>query len=95
MDEKLKLADTELQLAAENLASVALVAEHGLFRNAVTDLYHAGLTADYKGYVDVDRSDYAEAARQARVVVQAVILQIRLHRPQLDPARLETLLAKL
>ena len=138
MDEKLKLAETELQLAAENLAAAALVAENGLFRNAVTDLYyaayhavvallcahgietsshdgvqatfglhfvkpgvvdknagkhlgnlyHARLTADYKGYVDLDRSDYADAARQARVVVQAVILQIRLHFPQLDAARL-------
>lgn len=145
MDEKLKLAETELQLAAENLAAAALVAENGLFRNAVTDLYyaayhavvallaahgietsshdgvqamfglhfvkpgvvdknagkhlgslyHARLTADYKGYVDLDRGDYAEASAQAEIVVQAAILHLRQHFPQLDLARLETLLARL
>ena len=145
MDEKLKLAETELQLTAENLAAATLVAQHGLYRNAVTDLYyaayhavvallaahgietsshdgvqtmfglhfvragvvdknagrllgnlyHARLTADYKGYVDLDRGDYDEAAQQAGTVVRAVAQYLRQHFPQLDLARLESLLAKL
>ncbi len=145
MDEKLKLAETELQLAAENLAAAALVAGNGLYRNAVTslyyaayhavvallaahgietsshdgvqamfglhfvkpgvvdknagkhlgNLYHVRLTADYKGYVDLDRTDYDDAARQARIVVQAAAHYLRQHVPQLDLTRLETLLAGL
>ena len=144
MDEKLKLAETELQLAAENLAAATIVAHNGLYRNAVKDLYyaayhavvalladhgietssrdrvqamfglhfvkagvvdknagkllgnlyHARLTADYKGYVDLDRGDYAEAAQQAGAVVRAATQYLRQHFPQLDLDRLESLLAK-
>lgn len=36
------------------------------------NLLHARLTADYKGYVDVDRDDYAQAAAQAKLVIAAV-----------------------
>ncbi|MBI4987899.1 MAG: HEPN domain-containing protein [Rhodocyclales bacterium] len=141
MDEKLKLAEAELQLVAENLAAARLVADNRLYRNAVTDLYyaayhaavallaahgietashdgvqtqfglhfvktgaldknagkylgnlyHARLTADYKGYVDLDRSDYEEAARQARQVVEAVSGFLDQHFPSLDLNRIRAL----
>ncbi len=145
MDEKLKLAEAELQLAAENLAAAMLVAANSLYRNAVTNLYyaayhsvvallavhgietashdgvqtmfglhfvkpgvvdknagkhlgnlyHARLTADYKGYVDLDRTDYEEAAQQAKVVLQAATDYLRKHVPTLDLSAVETQLAKL
>lgn len=41
MDEKLRLAETELQMVAENLAAAALLADKALYRKAVADLYHA------------------------------------------------------
>jgi len=144
MDEKLKLAEVELQLVAENLAAARLVADNRLFRNAVTDLYyaayhvvvallaahgietashdgvqtqfglhfvktgaldknagkflgnlyHARLTADYKGYVEVDRSDYEEAARQATVVVEAVTGYLAQQFPALDLTRIQALIAR-
>ena len=145
MDEKLKLAEAELQLAAENLAAAALVAGNQLYRNAVTDLYyaayhavvallaahgietashdgvqaqfglhfvktgaldknagkflgnlyHARLTADYKGYVEVDREDYEEAAKQAKVVVEAVAGYLARQFPALDCTRILSLSAAL
>lgn len=144
MDEKLKLAEAELQLAAENLAAAALVADNRLYRNAVTDLYyaayhvavallaahgietashdgvqsqfglhfvktgaidknagkflgnlyHARLTADYKGYVELDRSDYEDAAKQAKVVVEAVIGYLAQQFSTLDLTRIRALIAK-
>ncbi len=36
------------------------------------NLLHARLTADYKGYVDLDREDYLQAAAQAKLVIAAV-----------------------
>jgi uncharacterized protein (UPF0332 family) len=36
------------------------------------NLLHARLTADYKGYVELDGDDYAQAAAQAKRVVGAV-----------------------
>ena len=47
-------------------------------------LYHARLTADHKGYVDLDRVDYEEAARQARLVVVAVSDYLARHFPSLE-----------
>lgn len=145
MDERLRLAEAELQLAAENLSAAILVAENGLYRNAVTDLYyaayhavvallalqgietsshdgvqamfglhfvkpgvvdknagkylgnlyHARLTADYKGFVDLDRSDYEEAARQAKLVLGAAAGHLRQQAPELPLAPVEALLPKL
>ncbi|HNQ56152.1 MAG TPA: HEPN domain-containing protein [Candidatus Desulfobacillus denitrificans] len=145
MDEKLKLAEAELQLVAENLAAARLVADNRLYRNAVTDLYyaayhvtvallaahgietashdgvqtqfglhfvktgaldrnagkflgnlyHARFTADYKGYVDLDRVDYEEAARQARLVVDAVTGYLAQHFPSLDLNSVRTLSGRL
>lgn len=37
------------------------------------NLLHARLTADYKGYVDLDRDDYAQAVAQAKLVIVAVV----------------------
>lgn len=144
MDERLTLAASELQLAAENLSAALLVAENGLFRNAVADLYyaafhtvvallvfhgietsshdgiqtmfglhfikpgivdrnagkylgalyHARLTADYKGYLDLDRSDYEEAAGQARLILTTVAAYLREHAPELSLAAIEGPLKK-
>lgn len=45
MDERLSLAEAELQLAAENLTAARLVAAGGLYRNAIGDLYYAAYHA--------------------------------------------------
>lgn len=145
MDEKLKLAEAELQLAAENLAAAVLVEGGGFHRNAVANLYcgayhavvallaihgieaathdgvqtmfglhfvkpgevdknagkflghlrHAGLTADYKAYLDLDRSDCDDAATQARLVVGEVARYLRQHMPQLPLTSIDAALAKL
>ena len=57
-------------------------------------LNHARLTADYKGYVELDRSDYEEAARQAKVVVEAVAGYLAQQFPALDLSRIRALIAK-
>lgn len=58
------------------------------------NLYHARLTADYKGYVELDRSDYEDAARQAKVVIEAVTGYLTQQFPALDLTRMRALIAR-
>lgn len=58
-------------------------------------LLHARLTADYKGYVDLDREDFAQASVQAKVVVTAVADHLGRHFPDVSVARIRDLAAEL
>lgn len=58
-------------------------------------LLHARLTADYKGYVELEREDFLEAVDQAKFVIAAAADQIDKRSPQLDTAELRRLAAAL
>jgi uncharacterized protein (UPF0332 family) len=61
-----------------------------LDKNAGKDLgslHHARLTADYKGYIELDREDYEAAAKQARQVIVAVSGYLAQNFPTLELGR--------
>lgn len=64
-------------------------------RQAAGQLLHARLTADYKGYVGLEREDHREAVAQARLVIAAVAEQIDKGFPQLDTGEVARLAAGL
>lgn len=66
----------------------AIAAQAG---KALGNLLHARLTADYKGYIDLDRDDYAQAAAQAKLVVDAVVQYLGPRFSDLDLERVRTL----
>lgn len=59
------------------------------------NLLHARLTADYKGYVDLDRDDHAQAVAQAKRVVDAVVQYLGPRFSALDLERVRALAAAL
>jgi uncharacterized protein (UPF0332 family) len=141
VDEKLTLAQSELRLAAENLAAAPLLARAGFFRVGISNLYyaahhavsallaahgleagshegvqtqfglhfvkpgaldaragkylgnllHARLTADYKGYIDLDSDDYAQAAAQAKLIIASVTEYLGPRFPELEIGRVQQL----
>jgi uncharacterized protein (UPF0332 family) len=145
VDAKLSLAQSELRLAAENLAAVPLLADATLYRGAISNLYyaahhtvsallaasgleagthdgvqtqfglhfvkpgavearagkllgqllHARLTADYKGYVELEREDYEQAVAQAKLVIAAVVDHLERAFAGLDTADLRRRAANL
>lgn len=56
---------------------------------------HARLTADYKGYVDLDREAFAQASAQAKRVVTAVADHLDRHFPDVSVACIRGLAAEL
>lgn len=145
MEEQLKLAEAELQLASENLAAARLLAANRLYRNAIGNsyyaayhsavavlaahgiaasthdgvqtmfslhfvkagavaeeagkllgnLYHARLTADYKGLIDLTAADYTESAKQSAAVVATVIAYLERQFPEIETTRLKAELSAL
>jgi uncharacterized protein (UPF0332 family) len=59
------------------------------------NLLHARLTADYKGYVDLDREDYAQAATQAKLIVTSIVDYLDRRFPDLQLERVRGLAGEL